>query len=801
MYKGTDMTTLIQQMLKEAILSNSEKIAIETASNNRITYKELYQRAGKLANYLKKQGLTPGEGIPVAILMEQGAEYIEAMLACLLFGYSAVLLSKQYPKERCDYVIDDSGARLLLKEKNLVEAYQDDKICEDIETDADTAAIIVYTSGSTGKPKGVLHTQRSVGAGVARLMSVMRLTSQDRYGVSAPFTFVVHGMEIFSPLCSGSTLVLIPPFMAKDPAALSNFHKEHKITATHISPKVLKLYENRSETLKLVLTGSEKICNLAPQGYRLVGIYGQSETYPGVFSFDITHSYDVTPLGKPSEGIAAYLIDDAGNEADEGELCLAGNFFKEYIHMPEQTAKILTPNPFFEKDGFPLLHHTGDLAKKLEDGNFMYLNRRDWMIKINGQRVEPGEIEICIKKMNGILDAVIKDFVNPNGQVYICAYYVTVKGATVSGSEIRDYLMEKLPLYMIPAFFTQLEALPVNQNGKLDRFALKEPAINQTMENVEPKDANEKQALAIARSVLPNIQFGVTDDLRLAGLDSIGTMMLVQRLTKEMGLKVRVSEVLRYHNIRELLRNKKRISWFYNDYDPTKPVIVVPHGVVFVSYLEKLCEICSKYYNVFIIEPVTSHYEKLLRGEKFNDVVELYLIQVELGMPKDAKIAGFVGFCFGGMLALGMARRLQKSTGIAYPLIVGDTDFGGIPSKKEQLVVTWENLWNYLFEPAEIQASYNREMKEILAHAVNVAISIGNDEITEKYDGKIMFLNALAGAPNAAIHHKLAMLQTVCDSPEILDFKNKGHLGIIKDPDMCSVWEEAVKFIKHNSGL
>ena len=158
MYKGTDMTTLIQQMLKEAILSNSEKIAIETASNNRITYKELYQRAGKLANYLKKQGLTPGEGIPVAILMEQGAEYIEAMVACLLFGYSAVLLSKQYPKERCDYVIDDSGARLLLKEKNLVEAYQDDKICEDIETDADTDAIIVYTSGSTGKPKGVLHT-------------------------------------------------------------------------------------------------------------------------------------------------------------------------------------------------------------------------------------------------------------------------------------------------------------------------------------------------------------------------------------------------------------------------------------------------------------------------------------------------------------------------------------------------------------------------------------------------------------------------------------------------------------------
>lgn len=787
------MSKLIQQMFLEAIQSNYEKIAIETASKDLITYKELYKRAGKLANYLMKQGLMPGKGIPVAILMEQGAQYVEAMVTCLLFGYSAVLLSKQYPKERCDYVISDSGARFLLEEKNLHEAYQNDKVCEDIELDAETAAIMIYTSGSTGKPKGVLHTQQSVGAGVGRLMSVMRLTPEDRYGASAPFTFVVHGMEIFSPLCSGSTLVLIPPSMAKDPAALSDFHKERNITATHISPKVLKLYEKKADSLKLVLTGSEKICNLAPHGYRLVGIYGQSETYPGVFAFDIEHSYDVTPLGKPSAGIAAYLIDDNGNEADEGELCLAGNFFKEYINMPEQTAKTLTKNPFAEKDGFPLLHHTGDLAKRLDDGNYMYLNRRDWMIKINGQRVEPGEIEICIKRMNGILDAVVKDFVNPNGQVYMCAYYVTVKGASVSGSEIRDHLMEKLPLYMIPAFFTQLEALPVNQNGKLDRFALREPEINQTMENVMPNNPTEKQALEIARSILPNVEFGVTDDLRLAGLDSISTIMLVQRLTSEMHLKVRVSELLRYHNIRDLLSHKRRISWFYKDYDPSKPVVVLPHGVVFISYLENFCEVFSKYYNVFIIEPVTSHYEKLLRGETFNDVVELYLMQVDLMLPKEAKIAGFAGFCFGGMLALGMARRLEKTTGKAYPIIIGDSVFGGIPSNEGQLVVTPENLWNYLFEPVDVQATYDLEKRETLAHAVNVAMNIGTDEITGKYNGKIIYLNALAGAPDAAIQHKLAMLKTVSDSPEVIDFKNKGHLGLIKDSDMREVWEEIVK--------
>ena len=154
------MAKLIQQMLREAILTNPERIAIEKAPDTFITYKELHNRAGKIASYLKKQGLMPGKGIPVAILMEQDTPYIEAMVACMLFGYSAVLLNKTYPKERCDYVVGDSGARIILEEKNIVEAYQDDTVCDSVRVESDTSAIIVYTSGSTGKPKGVIHSNR-----------------------------------------------------------------------------------------------------------------------------------------------------------------------------------------------------------------------------------------------------------------------------------------------------------------------------------------------------------------------------------------------------------------------------------------------------------------------------------------------------------------------------------------------------------------------------------------------------------------------------------------------------------------
>ena len=150
------------------------------------------------------------------------------------------------------------------------------------------------------------------------------------------------------------------------------------------------------------------------------------------------------------------------------------------------------------------------------------------------------------------------------------------------------------------------------------------------------------------------------------------------------------------------------------------------------------------------------------------------------------------------MLALGMARRLKKTTGKTYPIIIGDADLGGLPSRKEQLVVTWENLWNYVFEPADVQATYTRKKKEVYAHAMNVALSLGMDENTEKYDGKVIFLNALAGAPEAAVEHKLAMLHAICEHSEIIDFKNKGHFGIFGDADLEETWDEIVKKLSKN---
>ena len=179
-----------------------------------------------------------------------------------------------------------------------------------------------------------------------------------------------------------------------------------------------------------------------------------------------------------------------GNDGDEGEICVSGDMGRGYVGLPEQTAQTFTPNPFREKDGHDILIHTGDLGKRLPDGNIIYINRRDWMIKINGQRVEPGEIEAEIRRTSGIKDAVVRDFIDSAGQTFLAAYY-TAESEIVEDI-IRFALSEKLPGYMIPAYFTRLEKFPVNANGKLDRGALPKPDIDRRRAEYIPPE-NERQ--------------------------------------------------------------------------------------------------------------------------------------------------------------------------------------------------------------------------------------------------------------------------------------------------------------------
>ncbi len=309
---------------------------------------------------------------------------------------------------------------------------------------------------------------------------------------------------------------------------LADYIYENKINRTFISPKMLKVFKPKGDSLKVVFTGSERVSDTYSDDFEIIVSYGQPESAGAVMMFKIDKKYHNTPIGKPIGDIRVHILDESGNEADEGELCLAGIFADCYLNLPEQSAKTFTDNPFAEEDGYDKLLKTGDIVKRGEDGNIIYLNRKDWMVKINGQRVEPGEIETIIKQADGVLDAAIKDFKNQYGQVYLVAYYVEKE--PVSADDLKEAISKKLPPYMIPAFFVKLGKLPVNANGKLDRGALTAPeAGNFKNDYIAPETDMQKVLCEAFEQVLGMENVGIDDDFFALGGDSIKCAMVSEK--------------------------------------------------------------------------------------------------------------------------------------------------------------------------------------------------------------------------------------------------------------------------------
>jgi uncharacterized protein YoaH (UPF0181 family) len=273
---------------------------------------------------------------------------------------------------------------------------------------------------------------------------------------------------------------------------------------------------------------------VSPDGYEIISIYGSSETIAGVASFAVDKKYDNTPIGKAVEGYAVYLLDENGSEVkdgEEGEICIAGIVARGYINLPDETKEAFRENPFSQNEDDKILFCSGDIGKRLPDGNLLYVNRKDWMLKINGQRVEPGEIEAIINTIPGIDTAVVKGFENEYGQSYMCAYYKETK--PVSPEEIRAELLKKIPPYMVPLFIEKIEQFPINSNGKLDRKSLASPDISQ-YRNQYQKPENKVQELICSgfSSVLKQDSIGIDDDFFALGGDSIKGIMLQKACEK-----------------------------------------------------------------------------------------------------------------------------------------------------------------------------------------------------------------------------------------------------------------------------
>ena len=512
----------LYSLLNNAVTQYSQNRALKTESGQWLTFKEIGDIAVKLSSFLKKNGVP--DGGTVLLDMPKDSRYAAAILACLLKGYCIVPVNYDYPEDRKQTIRTDSRADFTLT-KELYDAallVEPDTISEgSFEPKENAIAVYIFTSGSTGKPKGVMLDQQCIAEQVIRNNLVLKLTDEDVWGQVASFTFIAGIEEILAAFTSGAGALLIDGMTVRNPEALAEFYFENGVTASFIPPRVLKFFKPKSEKIKLIVAASERLTGVTPSGYRLLNEYGQSELCGASLFFEVDKAYDNTPIGKPFDGLFAYVLDENGNEAETGELCISGHFFSGYVDLPEQTAKVLVKNPFAEKDGWEMMVRTGDIVRREPDGNIVYINRNDWMIKLNGQRVEPGEIENVILKVNGIKEAAVKDFKNESGQIYICAYIC----GDADADTVKEEISKKLPSYMIPAFFVKLPELPKNANGKLDRMALKAPDANAfKAEYVAPSTDEEKLICEAFEKVLNLERVGALDDFFAIGGDSIKTI-------------------------------------------------------------------------------------------------------------------------------------------------------------------------------------------------------------------------------------------------------------------------------------
>ncbi len=360
-----------------------------------------------------------------------------------------------------------------------------------------------------------------------------------RHGVAAPFHFIAGIVGVLDDLVVGCVGYIIPTEAMMDVHKLEDFLDEHEIESVFISPKILKVFHSKNPALKYVITGSERLAAVGPDDFQLVNSYGMSEIVPITY-FEVDRAYDNTPIGKPVPGVTIHLIGSDGLEAEEGEICVvAPHMTGSYYHLPEQNAAAFTPNPYAQEDGWDTMFHTHDFARRLPDGNILYLNRNDWMVKINGQRVETGEIEAQMRRIPEIADVAARGWTDDSGESYICAYYV--EKAETTAEALRTQLSKMLPSYMVPAVFMKLDSIPANLNGKTAYKDLPKPR-RVLSDRTKPETKTQKTLFDLAAKLLDTDEFGIrTKLLSEAGLSSIKTLQLLQgisdTLNKTLGLK------------------------------------------------------------------------------------------------------------------------------------------------------------------------------------------------------------------------------------------------------------------------
>ena len=569
----------ITELFEEQVKKTPNDVAV-VFGDNKLTYKEVNEKANQLARYLREEKNIKPNDI-VGVMLPRSIELISTLIGVLKSGACYIPIDPTYPEKRIEYMLENSDAKFLLTNEELFQKLNfENRICIDYNNDEiysklntnflntnnpQDLAYIIYTSGSTGNPKGVKITNQNLCNFVFAIKEKIDFSANKTMVSITTISFDIFELELWVTLTSGMKLVVANEEEQHIPELLNKLCEKNKVNMIQTTPSRYSLMFEDENNLKFfenltdILIGGEavtediisKIKKISKA--KIYDVYGPTETTIWSTLKDITNN-DIIDIGRPIGNTQVYILDDKlkivpiGNE---GELYIAGDGVGQgYLNREDLTSERYLKNPYLENS---IMYQTGDVCKFDSDGNLHYLGRKDGQIKIRGLRIELEEIEKRILEFKGIKKAkVIKQTIG-NREI-ISAYYIASK--RIKNADLREYLVKFLPNYMIPSYFTALDEFPYTPNGKVDKKKLPIPNGVLQMESkeyVKPKTDLEIKIAEIWEEVLNTKPIGIKDNFFELGGDSILAMNLNIKLIP-LTDKIKYADIFTYPTIEKMVQ-------------------------------------------------------------------------------------------------------------------------------------------------------------------------------------------------------------------------------------------------------
>ncbi len=799
----------VVDLFEEQVLKNPDATAV-MFEEEALTYFELNQRANQLAHYLEKKGVKAEMLVPIC--MERSVEMIVAIFGILKAGGAYVPIDPEYPEERIQFILDDTGAALIVTStsiqphlKNIgkrsivaIDAdwkviSQGSKINHQNKVNPQNLAYVIYTSGSTGKPKGVLVEHKGLVNFCQAVASELKPQPGERVMQFASISFDVSCEEIFNTLLSAGTVVIPKKEDILSVEKFQTFISKYKIERATLPPSYQSVMKDALGTLKTIISAGESINPssaefIQAKGVWLINGYGPTENTISVcIAKNPVNKFNRNIIGKPLANVQVYILDGKQQLLPVGcigEICVGGaQVARGYLNRPETTAEKFITDPF-SKNPDARIYRTGDLGRWLPDGNLEFFGRADNQVKIRGFRIELEEIEHAMQQSGLVRQAVVLAQPDREGNQHLVCYLVKQNG--FDKEKLIGFLSDKLPNHMVPAFWVTLDQFPLTTSGKIDKKAL--PKANgsgiKSKVYIAPRNRQEAELILLWKKLFGLDKISIDDNFFDLGGNSLLAIKLIAQIKNKTGKSLSIKSFLENPTVQKLskLLNENNTNGRTELLIPLKTqgwktpfYIVCGAGGTALPFYE-FAKMFDAEQSVFVLQQPAN----INQNEKFLDTIEgiaaKYIKELLVQNPEGPYALS--GHCVGGIIAFEMAKQLSAIGKEVKMLALFDTVI--IEKKKGELSFTnfdtiQNTIKNYLdkvYSKIDFEAYLLRKHTK---HAIQYKVKSFKNFIQKLYNHR---LNKTDLDDFKSIAQKY---QTACSNYRIIKYEGEILVFFAKD--------------------